>query len=90
MFVSEIHATDREFDTNKVFEQFTGSSCRSLIGKPKLFFIQACQGNMLDSGVLVHDSPVVTHSNFLIPNYADFLIFYSTFPGKSLEASCKY
>ena len=80
-FVSEIDATDEKFETIKVFEQFTGSNCKSLVGKPKLFFIQACQVESTNPGA----SPVVKLSNFLMPNYADFLIFHSTFPGKPLK-----
>lgn len=28
-----------------VTQKFTGSNCKSLAGKPKLFFVQACQGS---------------------------------------------
>ncbi|KAH9414593.1 Caspase-7 [Dermatophagoides pteronyssinus] len=76
-----LHTKDKKFDTNKMFEFFTGTHCPTLVGKPKLFFIQACQGEMFDSGVLVHDSPLSSPNYFMVPNYADFLIFYSTFPG---------
>ncbi|XP_075588939.1 caspase-1 isoform X2 [Dermatophagoides farinae] len=76
-----LHTKDKKFDTNKMFEFFTGSRCPTLVGKPKLFFIQACQGEKFDSGVLAHDSPLSTPNYFMVPNYADFLIFYSTFPG---------
>ncbi|XP_017494575.1 PREDICTED: caspase-1-like [Rhagoletis zephyria] len=76
-----LHCKDRQLKTEQIFNLFTANRCRSLVGKPKLFFIQACQGEMFDSGTLVHDSPVASPGYFLIPNYADFLIFYSTYPG---------
>lgn len=46
---------------DQVFAKFDGEHCPSLIGKPKLFFFQACQGDTHDSGVRLHvDS---THSH---------------------------
>ena len=79
LLFSEIYATDGEFDINTAVKRFTGSNCKSLVGKPKLFFIQTYRE---DSGDLVHDAPAVKPSPFLIPNYADFLIFHNTFSGK--------
>ncbi|KAI2795889.1 Caspase-7 [Blomia tropicalis] len=76
-----LHCKDRQLNTDQIFNYFTGNRCRSLVGKPKLFFIQACQGEMFDSGTLVHDSITPNPGYFLIPNFADFLIFYSTYPG---------
>lgn len=39
-------------------EPFDGTECRSLAGKPKLFFIQACQGNREQSAVYIEpDGP---------------------------------
>lgn len=40
-----------------VFDIFSNSSCRTLRGKPKLFFIQACRGNDRQTGV-VNDAPL--------------------------------
>ena len=37
----------------QVWQPFTADRCPSLAGKPKLFFIQACQGNRMDKGVEV-------------------------------------
>ncbi|CAG2158847.1 unnamed protein product [Oppiella nova] len=61
-----------------------GDQCPTLASKPKIFFIQACQGDRLDEGVAVRQSFDVTdagHGYYRIPNYADFLIAYSTVPG---------
>ena len=41
-----IYAYDKAYETSVLWEQFTGDKCPSLIGKPKLFFLQACQGRL--------------------------------------------
>ena len=50
----------------------------SLNNKPKLFFIQACQGKQRQKGIRLDDDgePPCT-----IPNEADFLLGYATVPG---------
>lgn len=77
-------ARDEKYLLESVFNYFKGDQCPSLAGKPKLFFIQACQGDKLDPGVTVnasvdkHDAGV---ASYRIPSFADFLISYSTVPG---------
>lgn len=77
---------DGHFKADYLFESFHGDQCKTLAGKPKLFFIQACRGEGLDAGVtLVRSQPSdETDSGYLaykIPNTADYLICWSTVPG---------
>ncbi|XP_049836882.1 caspase-1-like isoform X2 [Schistocerca gregaria] len=83
-----LDAKDGEYDARRLWEPFIASRCRTLAGKPKLFFIQACKGRTRDVGAIVRNSisdstdaaPVVSVS-FQVPSFADFLIAYSTFEG---------
>ncbi|XP_069181848.1 caspase-1-like [Procambarus clarkii] len=69
-----------------LFQSFQSDQCKSLAGKPKLFFIQACRGERLDNGVTLErsrptvetDSGYLSHRNPVAP---DFLICWSTVPG---------
>ncbi|XP_071109423.1 caspase-8-like [Haliotis cracherodii] len=48
--------TDGEFlSTKDIMDMFHGDKCPKLIGKPKVFFIQACQGENKDKGCEVPD-----------------------------------
>jgi hypothetical protein len=56
----------------------------------QLFFIQACQGDKLDGGIVVRrENTTETDSNsthsYSIPVHADFLIAYSTIPGEFIS-----
>jgi len=87
----KLYARDGRYPIDNLFQYFLGTSCPSLVGKPKLFFIQACQGSRLDPGVIVQDSND-TAAFYKIPTYADFMIAYSTIPGfysfRNTEKGC--
>lgn len=87
---------DEGIEYERVFAYFDGSSCPSLVGKPKLFFFQACQGEKHDSGVRLTVDSAEPHcfqaqSSSLIdkpdnplshPITADQFAFYSCYPSK--------
>ncbi|NP_001098140.1 caspase-3 [Oryzias latipes] len=73
-----IYGTDGPVSFNKLIECLKGRSCLSLVGKPKLFFIQACRGMLFDEGI-EHDAKDDTSEK--IPLEADFLFAYSTVSG---------
>ncbi|KAK5865228.1 hypothetical protein PBY51_016408 [Eleginops maclovinus] len=68
---------------DELTKYFKGNRCRALVGKPKLFFIQACRGTGLDEGTCVETDSVDAQSSSSerIPVEADFLYAYSTAPG---------
>ncbi|XP_040892252.1 caspase-3a [Toxotes jaculatrix] len=70
--------TDGSIDLKYLTSLFRGDRCKSLVGKPKLFFIQACRGTDLDPGIET-DNP--GDGTTKIPVEADFLYAYSTAPG---------
>lgn len=76
-----LYAYDGRYAIDHLFNNFLADRCPTLIGKPKLFFLQACQGNRLDRGVVVSVDALDSARYFKIPTYADFLIAYSTLPG---------
>uniref|UniRef100_A0A8B9M7T6 Caspase-3 n=1 Tax=Accipiter nisus TaxID=211598 RepID=A0A8B9M7T6_9AVES len=82
-----IYGTDGPLELKVLTSLFRGDRCRSLAGKPKLFFIQACRGTELDSGIEADSGTEETMCQ-KIPVEADFLYAYSTAPGKRLSL-CK-
>jgi caspase 7 len=90
-----IYSSDGEFCVNNIWENFTGNNCPTLVGKPKLFFVQACRGTMTDPGILFRpkprsrlnapadtvDSKSSHEDKFVIPVLADLLVMYSTAEG---------
>lgn len=82
--LGSIYAKDVQYKLENIWGSFTPDKCPTLAGKPKLFFIQACQGDQLDGGVeLVKktETDTATSTSYKIPMLADFLIAYSTVPG---------
>jgi len=76
-----IYANDFAYKLADICGYFTPNNCPSLAGKPKLFFVQACQGKGLDAGKRVVETEGNFSTSYKIPLHADFLIAYSTFPG---------
>ncbi|XP_063603069.1 caspase-1-like isoform X1 [Penaeus indicus] len=77
---------DGTFNPDYLFENFKADQCPTLAGKPKLFFIQACRGEGLDSGTTLvqqknRDEIDSGYQAYKIPNTADFLVCWSTIPG---------
>eukprot|EP00105_Crassostrea_gigas_P026275 XP_011447136.1 PREDICTED: caspase-7-like isoform X2 [Crassostrea gigas] len=73
-----IWGTDRMIPINDLMEPFKGNKCLSLAGKPKIFFIQACETDMnVGDGKDVEPQ----FSRLKIPSEADFLIALSVVPG---------
>ncbi|XP_037317982.2 caspase-3b [Pungitius pungitius] len=76
-----IYGTDGYEKLDVLTKFFKGDRCRSLVGKPKLFFIQACRGMELDGGCQIESDSVDAQTLDRIPVEADFLYAYSTAPG---------
>ena len=69
----------------EVIETFSGTRCPSLIGKPKIFIIQACRGRRHNRAIQLSDEWCdMTDSSVnptVHPNISDYLVAYSTIPG---------
>ncbi|XP_019946087.2 caspase-3-like [Paralichthys olivaceus] len=76
-----IYGTDGCERLENLTRNFKGDRCKSLVGKPKLFFIQACRGSALDDGAMIETDSVDEQTSERIPVEADFLYAYSTAPG---------
>nr|ATX63067.1 caspase-1 [Locusta migratoria] len=76
-----LYAKDTAYKPEFLWTHFTADRCPSLAGKPKLFFIQACQGDKLDGGITLRTETDGAPLSYRIPTQADFLIAYSTVPG---------
>ncbi|XP_071499316.1 caspase-7-like [Diadema antillarum] len=95
-----LYCRDGKIPIEEVANAFKGYQCPSLIGKPKLFFFQACRGSWFDSGVLTTsadnfdepDAGKEPQLSYTIPVEADFLLAYSSPPGyyswRSLSEGC--
>ncbi|XP_029466304.1 caspase-7 isoform X2 [Rhinatrema bivittatum] len=82
-----IYGKDGPMAIKTLTSLFRGDRCKTLVGKPKLFFIQACRGSEFDEGLETDsgsaDNALETDANprYKIPIEADFLFAYSTVPG---------
>ncbi|XP_075147267.1 death related ICE-like caspase isoform X2 [Haematobia irritans] len=64
-----IYAKDTQYKLDSIWSYFTAQHCPTLAGKPKLFFIQACQGDRLDGGVTLKRVVTQTDAYSTIPGF---------------------
>lgn len=82
-----VYAYDDWVEIEQLVAPMKGNRCKTLAGKPKIFFIQACRGNELDDGVdmevadAIGEGPEEMEVEYSvirrIPAEADFLMAYS-------------
>lgn len=77
-----IFGTDgRKLQLDSVFKLFDNSNCPTLVGKPKIFVIQACRGGALDSGVPFLDEHDGSTGSKQLPTQSDMIICFPTQAG---------
>ncbi|XP_053328225.1 caspase-8-like isoform X2 [Spea bombifrons] len=77
---------------NDIITYFIPDNCPTLCGKPKLFFIQACQGKKSQDSYPIQDDASVSPRKYVIkiPTDADLLIGMSTVDGYYSYRHVKY
>ncbi|XP_075473265.1 caspase-6 [Ascaphus truei] len=89
---NHVYAYDAKIEIQKLTNLFKGDKCQSLVGKPKIFIIQACRGDKHDAPVTVVDAidgsdtetneiQVDAAAVHTLPAGADFLMCYSVAEG---------
>ncbi|XP_038112931.1 caspase-1 [Culex quinquefasciatus] len=77
-----VYAKDGKYEVDTLWKNFVGNACPSLIGKPKIFFIQGWvlegkkYNDVKDSSLKLKDCMASEHQKppFFIPTWADLLI----------------
>ncbi|XP_054997880.1 caspase-6-like [Sorex araneus] len=90
---NHIFAQDARVEISKLTDFFRGDKCSSLVGKPKIFIIQACRGDKLEEPAQPmeevdatrlpdsNETQVDAASVYTLPAGADFLMCYSVAEG---------
>lgn len=91
---NHVFAYDAKIEIQILTSLFKGDKCQSLVGKPKIFIIQACRGAQHDEPVIATDSTdssanipetntteVDAASVYTLPAGADFIMCYSVAEG---------
>ncbi|KAM6361314.1 caspase-6 [Alca torda] len=88
-----VYAYDAQIKIETITDMFRGDKCQSLVGKPKIFIIQACRGDKHDDPVIVEDAidsrdastvnetEVDAAGVYTLPAGADFIMCYSVAQG---------
>ncbi|NXY15281.1 CASP6 protein, partial [Atrichornis clamosus] len=88
-----IYAYDAKIKIETITDMFRGDKCQTLVGKPKIFIIQACRGDKHDDPVIAHDATDSRNESlvnetevdaagvYTLPAGADFIMCYSVAQG---------
>lgn len=83
-----LHSHDKPYRLDKsIINEILPGNCPALKSKPKLIFVQACQGKQTDPGVEVRvrsrhtSTDGSSSSNYRIPHHSDLLIFQAAYHG---------
>ncbi|XP_035491833.1 caspase-6 isoform X8 [Scophthalmus maximus] len=84
-----VYTYDGKISVQDITSMFKGDKCRSLVGKPKIFVLQACRGDKHDDPVSPCDAvdselnEVVVDASavYTLPAGADFIMCYSVAEG---------
>lgn len=74
-----LYARDAKYSVDFLWKSFAGNACPTLIGKPKLCFIQACRGKKLIEVDGPKDMVDSGQAPYVIPAMADLLVMYSSY-----------
>uniref|UniRef100_G3PZL5 Caspase-6 n=1 Tax=Gasterosteus aculeatus aculeatus TaxID=481459 RepID=G3PZL5_GASAC len=87
----QVYTYDGKISVQDITSLFKGDKCKSLVGKPKIFILQACRGDKHDDPVTACDAvdselktnEVVVDASVLhtLPAGADFIMCYSVAEG---------
>ncbi|XP_071359982.1 caspase-6-like [Trachinotus anak] len=86
-----VYAHDGKISIQDITSMFKGDKCRSLVGKPKIFILQACRGDKhdnpvtpcdaVDSEIKTNEVVVDASAVYTLPAGADIIMCYSVAEG---------
>ncbi|XP_054875862.1 caspase-6-like [Poeciliopsis prolifica] len=86
-----VYAYDGKISLKTITDMFRGDKCQSLVGKPKIFVVQACRGeqheigvtpcDVVDSDMEINETVVDACAVQTLPAGADFIMCYSVAEG---------
>ncbi|XP_040891401.1 caspase-6-like [Toxotes jaculatrix] len=86
-----VYTYDGKISIQDITSMFKGDKCRSLVGKPKIFILQACRGDKhddpvtacdaVDSEIKTNEVVVDASAIYTLPAGADFIMCYSVAEG---------
>jgi len=81
------YATDGRVSIKKLVNRFRGDQCKTLLGKPKIFIIQACRGQLHETGL---EPPVDVCDGLVCEQYGDKIIYTETSTVATIPAGADF